>query len=73
MPSQPLFFGRLLRILAGVSLCVWLLVHAPQSLFLQGIILFLGISLIVGGVKAYPGCEVLALPNLLFGKRLHCY
>jgi hypothetical protein len=29
---------------------------------------FLGISLIVAGVRAAPGCEVIAIPGLLFGK-----
>ena len=30
---------------------------------------FLGISLVVAGVRAAPGCEVMAIPGLLFGKR----
>jgi hypothetical protein len=29
---------------------------------------FLGFSLIVAGVRAAPGCEVMAIPGLLFGK-----
>jgi hypothetical protein len=29
---------------------------------------FLGISLIVAGMRAAPGCEVMAIPGLLFGK-----
>jgi hypothetical protein len=29
---------------------------------------FLGISLVVAGVLAAPGCEVMAIPGLLFGK-----
>jgi hypothetical protein len=29
---------------------------------------FLGISLVVAGVRAAPGCEVMAIPSLLFGK-----
>jgi hypothetical protein len=29
---------------------------------------FLGISLVVAGVRAAPGCEVMAIPGLLFGK-----
>jgi hypothetical protein len=29
---------------------------------------FLGISLIIAGVRAAPGCEVMAIPSLLFGK-----
>src|SRR6266404_1230683 len=29
---------------------------------------FFGISLVVAGVRAAPGCEVMAIPSLLFGK-----
>ena len=29
---------------------------------------FLGISLVIAGVRAAPGCEVMAIPGLLFGK-----
>jgi hypothetical protein len=29
---------------------------------------FLGISLVVAGMRAAPGCEVMAIPGLLFGK-----
>jgi hypothetical protein len=73
MDNRPLFFGRLLRILAGAALCIWLWLSPPQGLAWQGLMLFLGVSMIVGGVMAYAGCEILALPNLLFGKRLHCF
>jgi hypothetical protein len=31
-------------------------------------ITFLGISLVVAGVRAAPGCEVMAVPGLLLGK-----
>jgi hypothetical protein len=31
-------------------------------------VVFLGISLVVAGVRAVPGCEVMAIPGLLFGK-----
>ena len=73
MDNEPLFFGRLLRILAGVALCIWLFVSPPPGLVWQGLVLFLGVSLVVGGIMAYAGCEVLALPNLLLRKRLHCF
>ena len=29
---------------------------------------FLGISLVVAGLRAAPGCEVMVIPGLLFGK-----
>jgi len=32
------------------------------------VITFLGISLVVAGVRAAPGCEVMAIPSLLFRK-----
>jgi hypothetical protein len=31
-------------------------------------ITFLGISLVVAGVRAAPGCELMAIPGLFFGK-----
>jgi hypothetical protein len=31
-------------------------------------ITFLGFSLAIAGLRAFPGCEVMAIPNLLFGK-----
>ena len=30
---------------------------------------FLGLSLVVAGLRAAPGCEVMAIPGLLFGKQ----
>ena len=32
------------------------------------VITFLGVSLVVAGVRAVPGCEVIAIPSLLFRK-----
>src|SRR5437588_11503515 len=29
---------------------------------------FLGVSLVVAGVRAAPGCELMAIPGILFGK-----
>jgi hypothetical protein len=34
------------------------------------VITFLGISLVIAGVRAAPGCEVMAIPNLLFRKHI---
>src|SRR6516165_7213837 len=33
-----------------------------------GVITFLGLSLIVAGLRAVPGCEVMAIPNLFLRK-----
>ncbi len=47
---------------------------APGSLILGhgegelAAVTFLGISLVVAGVRAVPDCEVMAIPGLLFGK-----
>jgi hypothetical protein len=32
------------------------------------VVTFLAISLVIAGVRATPGCEVMAMPNLFFGK-----
>ena len=34
------------------------------------VITFLGISLVIAGVRAAPGCEIMAIPNLLFRKHI---
>lgn len=36
-----------------------------------GALIFLGVSLIVAGFRGDSGCEVMALPNALFGRRCH--
>lgn len=36
-----------------------------------GALTFLGVSLVLAGLRADSGCEVLALPNALAGKRSH--
>ena len=71
---QPLFFGRLLRVLAGMALLAALPAVGAAS-FWGVVLLFLGVSFLVGGVLANPGCEITALPNLALPKekRLHCF
>ncbi len=71
--EAPLFFGRSLRILLGLALLVWLVISPPSRLLWQGVLVFFGLSLVVGGIMAYPGCEICALPNLLLRQRMHCY
>jgi hypothetical protein len=34
-----------------------------------GLLIFLGVSMLVAAIAKYDGCEVLALPNLLLGRR----
>jgi hypothetical protein len=71
--EAPLFFGRSLRILLGLALLVWLAFSPPSGFLLRGVLAFLGLSLVVGGIMAYPGCEICALPNLLLRRRMHCF
>jgi len=71
--KAPLFFGRLLRILLGLALFVWLVISPPSGLLLQGVLVFFGASLVIGGIMAHPGCEICVLPNLLLRQRMHCY
>jgi len=73
MEAPPLFFGRLLRGLSGIALFAWLFFSPPSGLLWRAVLLFFGISLLIGGAMAYPGCEILALPNLLLRRRMHCY
>ena len=75
--DRPLFFGRLLRVLAGVA-C---LVGSPfgptcEDTWLGVTALALGgTTFIVAGIRANPGCEITALPNLFLpsDRQLHCW
>ncbi len=73
MEEPPLFFGRFLRILSGLALFVWLVISPPSGLPWQVVLVFLGLSLVVGGIMAYAGCEIWALPNLLLRRRMYCF
>lgn len=71
---KPLGFGRASRILFGVAALAWVFTGtldvAPAM-----VVAFLGVSFIVGGLMANPGCEITALPNLVLPreKRLHSW
>jgi hypothetical protein len=69
-----LFFGRLLRVVAGVAALAGALAVGLFS-FWGIVLLFLGVSFLVGRLVGNPGCEVTALPNLALPKekRLHCF
>ncbi|HLW80523.1 MAG TPA: hypothetical protein VKS20_00630 [Candidatus Acidoferrales bacterium] len=69
--EKPLFVGRLLRIVLGIGALVYLLLN-PLSIIWQIILAFIGVSMIVGGIIAHPGCEIWALPSLLFRSRAQC-
>ena len=37
----------------------------------HGVVLFLGVSLLLTGIRGDGGCEVMTLPGMLLGKRTH--
>ncbi len=68
-------FGSFLGAIVPLSLLVALYVAGASGLpiFGQGkgqlaAVTFLGVSLVVAGVRAAPGCELMAIPGVLFGK-----
>lgn len=73
MEETPLLFGRILRIVVGLALLVWLAISPPPGLLWRGVLLFFGLSFVIGAIMAYPGCEIWALPNLLLRRRMQCY
>ena len=72
---QPLLFGRLSRVVAGVAALTAVPFVGFHGVEILGaaVLLLLGLSFLVGGLMATPGCEVTALPNLLLRshKRVH--
>jgi len=70
--EKPQLFGRLLRVVFGVATLVSLVFVDDIGLLAQSAIAFLGVSFLLGGLMANPGCEITALPNLLFRTRAHC-
>lgn len=71
--EKPQIFGRLLRVIFGVATLVFLVFAGSIGLLVQVAIAFLGVSFLVGGLMANPGCEITALPNLFFRTRAHCF
>jgi hypothetical protein len=68
-------FGPCLRAVVTVGLLVALFIASVPGSPILGhgegklaAVTFLGISLVVAGVRAAPGCELMAIPGLLFGK-----
>jgi hypothetical protein len=74
---RPLAFGRVTRIVFGIMSFVIIVVLGTSTLGAIGtaLIVFLGVSFIVGGLVGNPGCEITAIPNLVLpkSKRVHCY
>lgn len=72
---HPLLVGRVLRVLAGAG-TLWLALNMGiDQLSLWGFVplMFLGVSFLVSGIMAMPGCEIYAIPNLFLprARRLH--
>ena len=68
-------FGSSLGAIIAAGLLVALYVAGTHGSLIFGhgegalaVITFLGISLVIAGVRAAPGCEVMAIPSLLFRK-----
>ena len=70
-----LAFGPFLGAIVANGLLVALYVAGASGLPILGhgkgqlaAVTFLGTSLVVAGVRAAPGCELMAIPGVLFGK-----
>jgi hypothetical protein len=68
-------FGSSLGAVVAIGLLVALYVAGTHGSLIFGhgegalaVITFLGVSLVVAGVRAAPGCEVMAIPSLFFRK-----
>jgi hypothetical protein len=73
MADKPLLVGRVLRVLSGLAFLGWLFFAPLSDMIWNGLLLFLGISFLVGGIMAHSGCEITALPNLFLRKRLNVF
>jgi len=75
MSRRIIGFGPRLGAFAAVGLLVALCVLSWPAVAMLGrgqgelaAVTFLGISLLIAGWRAAPGCELMAIPDLLFGK-----
>jgi hypothetical protein len=68
---EPMLIGRVTRVLFGVGTFVLIWFIGVNSLTLVGTaaLVFLGISFLIGGLVANPGCELTAIPNLFLSKK----
>ncbi len=78
VPLKPLLFGRITRVVFGAVALYWgvrLWNSDLLSMAASLMVILLGLSFLVGGLMANPGCEVTALVNLVLpaGKRLHSF
>lgn len=66
LPNINKYLGTILALSPAVA--VFMLTGAPGQIGVTG---FIGGSLILDAITADLGCEVMALPGLIFGKRTH--
>ncbi len=71
----PLLFGRVSRVVFGIGTLGVLSYVGAEGVGPVGALLlgFLGLSFLVGGLLANPGCEITALANIFLprDKRMH--
>ncbi len=56
---------------AAIAVMPALAAFLAGGIYEVGAVLFIGLSLILIAALGHPGCEVLALPSLLLGRRTH--
>lgn len=68
----PLPIGRISRILFGIATFIIVGVAGVELFGTVGSVLLvgLGVSFVIGGLFAIPGCEITAIPNLLLPKSM---
>jgi len=56
---------------AAIAVAPAFVVFLQGGVYEVGVIAFIGLSLVVIAVLGHPGCEVLAFPALILGRRTH--
>ena len=68
---RPLKIGRTTRVVFGAAVILIAPVTGVLQISVLGFLalMALGLSFVIGGLLAIPGCELSALPNLMLPKR----
>jgi len=68
---RPLILGRSTRVVFGAAVIATTLVTGVLHISMLGFLalMALGLSFLIGGLLAIPGCELSALPNLMLPER----
>ena len=69
---KPLLVGRVSRVVFGLGAFAWIWI-APPGWVGTAVLAGFGLSFLIGGLVANPGCEITAIPNLFLpeARRLH--